>query len=94
MSDDTKATTYSLSLTSNKEDCIQIGSSYERKLVNFCLNTKASDRMRLGINVHFKDQANYGAGTGATLGTSTTGTVNPSSNVTSRLRNHGAVLAL
>lgn len=73
MSGGTKATTYSLSLTSNKEDGIQIGSSYERKLVNFRLDTKASDRLRLGINVHFNDQANYGAGTGTTLGASTTG---------------------
>ena len=73
MSSDTKATTYSLSLNSNKEDGIQIGPNYERKPVNFCLDTKASDRLRLGINVDFNDQANYGAGTGETLGISTTG---------------------
>ena len=84
----TKATTYSLSLTSNKEDGIQIGSSYERKLVNFRLDTKATDRLRLGVNVRFNDQANYGAGTGAALGTSTTGaTVNTGFSTTSRLRN-------
>jgi TonB-linked SusC/RagA family outer membrane protein len=83
-----KATTYSLSLTSNKEDGIQLGSSYERKLVNFRLDTKASDRLRLGFNVRFNDQANYGAGTGAAIGTSTTGqAVNTGSSVTSRLRN-------
>ncbi|WP_230471232.1 SusC/RagA family TonB-linked outer membrane protein [Hymenobacter jejuensis] len=83
-----KATTYSLSLTSNKEDGIQIGSSYKRKLVNFRLDTKASDRLRLGVNVRYNDQVNYGAGTGAALGTSSTGqTVNTGSSVTSRLRN-------
>jgi TonB-linked SusC/RagA family outer membrane protein len=83
-----KATTYSLSLTSNKEDGIQIGSSYERKLINFRLDTKASERLRLGFNVRFNDQANYGAGTGAAIGTSTTGqAANTGSSVTSRLRN-------
>ena len=83
-----KATTYSLSLTSNKEDGIQLGSSYDRKLVNFRLDTKATDRLRLGVNVRFNDQVNNGAGTGAALGTSSIGqTVNTGSNVTSRLRN-------
>ncbi|GAB3729845.1 TonB-dependent receptor [Hymenobacter agri] len=83
-----KSTTYALSLTSNKEDGIQLGSSYLRKLVNFRLDTKASDRLRLGVNVRFNDQVNYGAGTGAALGTSNTGqTVNTGSAVTSRLRN-------
>ncbi|MCC3154818.1 TonB-dependent receptor [Hymenobacter sp. BT770] len=83
-----KATTYALSLTSNKEDGIQLGSSYERKLVNFRLDTKATDRLRLGVNVRFNDQRNNGAGTGAALGNSSTGqTVNTGSSVTSRLRN-------
>lgn len=45
MSGSTKATTYSLSLINNKEDGIQIESDYEHKLVNFRLDTKASDRM-------------------------------------------------
>ncbi len=83
-----QTTTYSLSLTSNKENGIQLGSSYDRKLVNFRLDTKASEKLRLGFNARFNDQANYGAGTGAALGTSTTGqTVNTGSSVTSRLRN-------
>ncbi|HEX8504523.1 MAG TPA: TonB-dependent receptor [Hymenobacter sp.] len=84
----TKATTYSLSLTSNKEDGIQLGSGYNRKLVNFRLDTKASDRLRLGVNVRFNDQENKGAGTGAAIGTSSTGqAANTGSAVTSRLRN-------
>ena len=83
-----KATTYALSLTSNKEDGIQIGSGYERKLINFRLDTKATDRLRLGVNVRYNDQANDGAGTGAAVGTSTTGqAANTGSSVTSRLRN-------
>jgi TonB-linked SusC/RagA family outer membrane protein len=84
----TAGTTYSLSLTRNNQDGIQLGSSYVRNLVNFRLDTKASDRFRLGFNARFNDQANFGAGTGAALGTSTTGqTVNTGSSVTSRLRN-------
>jgi TonB-linked SusC/RagA family outer membrane protein len=84
----TKATTFNLSLTRNLEDGIQIGSNYDRKLVNFRIDTKASDRFRLGFNARFNDQQNLGAGTGAALGTSSTGqVVNTGSNTTSRLRN-------
>lgn len=84
----TKATTFNLSLTRNLEDGIQLGSGYDRKLVNFRLDTKASDRFRIGFNARFNDQENLGAGTGAALGTSSTGqTVNTGSSVTSRLRN-------
>jgi TonB-linked SusC/RagA family outer membrane protein len=84
----TKATTFNLSLTRNLEDGIQLGSSYDRKLVNFRIDTKASDKFRLGFNARFNDQQNLGAGTGAALGTSSNGTtVNTGSSVTSRLRN-------
>ena len=84
----TKATTFNLSLTRNTEDGIQLGSSYDRKLVNFRIDTKASDKFRLGFNARFNDQENLGAGTGAALGTSSNGTtVNTGSSVTSRLRN-------
>ncbi|WP_375433814.1 SusC/RagA family TonB-linked outer membrane protein [uncultured Hymenobacter sp.] len=71
-----KGTTYSLSLTRNLEDGIQLGSDFDRKLVNFRFDTKASDKLRLGLNVRFNDQTTNGAGT------STNG-----SNTTSRLRN-------
>jgi TonB-linked SusC/RagA family outer membrane protein len=71
-----KGTTYSLSLTRNLEDGIQRGSDYDRKLVNFRFDTKATDKLRIGLNVRFNDQTTNGAGT------STTG-----SNTTSRLRN-------
>ncbi|MBD2715226.1 TonB-dependent receptor [Microvirga sp. STR05] len=71
-----KGTTYSLSLTRNKEDGIQRGSDYDRKLVNFRFDTKATERFRVGLNLRFNDQTTNGAGT------STTG-----SNTTSRLRN-------
>ncbi|UOR06653.1 TonB-dependent receptor [Hymenobacter aerilatus] len=71
-----KGTTYALSLTRNTEDGIQRGSGYERNLVNFRFDTKASDKLRLGFNVRYNDQEAKGAGT------STSG-----SNTTSRLRN-------
>jgi TonB-linked SusC/RagA family outer membrane protein len=84
----TKQTTFNLSLTRNSEDGIQIGSGYTRNLVNFRIDTKASDRFRLGFNARFNDQQNLGAGTGAALGTSSIGqTANTGSSVTSRLRN-------
>jgi TonB-linked SusC/RagA family outer membrane protein len=71
-----KGTTYSLSLTSNKEQGIQRGSDYGRKLVNFRFDTRASEKLRVGLNLRFNDQAVLGAGT------STSG-----STTTSRLRN-------
>ncbi|TVT39430.1 TonB-dependent receptor [Hymenobacter setariae] len=84
----TKATTFNLSLTRNLEDGIQLGSGYDRKLVNFRIDTKASEKFRLGFNARFNDQENLGAGTGAALGTSSNGqVVNTGSSVTSRLRN-------
>jgi TonB-linked SusC/RagA family outer membrane protein len=84
----TKATTFNLSLTRNNEDGIQLGSGYVRNLVNFRIDTKASDKFRLGFNARVNDQESLGAGTGAALGTATTGqTVNTGSSVTSRLRN-------
>ncbi|MDO7886676.1 SusC/RagA family TonB-linked outer membrane protein [Hymenobacter cheonanensis] len=84
----TKSTTFNLSLTRNNENGIQLGSGYVRNLVNFRIDTKASDKFRLGFNARFNDQENLGAGTGAALGTSSTGQlVNTGSNTTSRLRN-------
>lgn len=53
MSGSTKATTYSLSLISNKEDGVQIESGYERKLINFHLDTKANHRAWLDINAGY-----------------------------------------
>ncbi|GGF05791.1 SusC/RagA family TonB-linked outer membrane protein [Hymenobacter cavernae] len=71
-----KGTTYSLSLTRNTEEGIQRGSDYTRNLVNFRFDTKATSKLRAGLNMRFNDQGTNGAGT------STSG-----SNTTSRLRN-------
>ena len=72
----TKGTTYALSLTRNTEDGIQRGSDYTRNLVNFRFDTKATEKLRVGLNVRFNDQAVNGSGTSSS-----------GSNVTSRLRN-------
>jgi TonB-linked SusC/RagA family outer membrane protein len=83
-----KGTTYSLSLTHNDEQGIQRGSDYTRNLLNFRFDTKVSDKFRIGLNTRFNDQGTLGTGTGAALGTSSTGqTVNTGSSTTSRLRN-------
>ncbi|RYU77236.1 SusC/RagA family TonB-linked outer membrane protein [Hymenobacter persicinus] len=69
-------TTYSLSLTDNQEEGIQRGSDYDRKLINFRFDTKASSRLTLGLNARFNNQKINGSGTSSALST-----------VTSRLRN-------
>ena len=58
-----KGTTFSLSLTSNREQGIQLQSDYERKLLNFRFDHKAGDKLRIGFNVRANDQATVGAGT-------------------------------
>jgi len=83
-----KGTTYSLSLTKNDEDGIQLGSNYNRYLANFRIDNKVSDRFRFGFNTRFNNQETLGAGTGAAVGTATNGqAVATGSNTTSRLRN-------
>lgn len=64
-------TTYNLSLTSNKEDGILLQSAFDRKLVNFKLDNRATDRFRVGVTVRYLDQTINGAGTSAS-GTRTT----------------------
>ncbi|THU34123.1 TonB-dependent receptor [Niastella caeni] len=56
-------TTYNLSLTSNKEDGILLESGFDRYLVNFKLEHKASDKLRVGFNARYLDQTIRGAGT-------------------------------
>ncbi|MBW3129392.1 MULTISPECIES: SusC/RagA family TonB-linked outer membrane protein [Hymenobacter] len=71
-----KSTTYSISLTDNEEKGIQYGSDYNRKLVNFRFDHKATDKFRIGFNTRFNNQVVKGSGT-STNGATTT----------SRLRN-------
>jgi TonB-linked SusC/RagA family outer membrane protein len=56
-------TQYNLSLTANNEDGIQIESGFDRYLVNFKLDHKASDKLKIGFNARYLDQTIRGAGT-------------------------------
>ncbi len=58
-----QATTFNLSVTANKEDGIQIESAFERYLLNFKLDHKVSDKMKLGITARYINQDIDGAGT-------------------------------
>ncbi|MEZ0484354.1 SusC/RagA family TonB-linked outer membrane protein [Fibrella aquatica] len=56
-------TSYNLSLTNNKEDGIQLGSSFTRNLVNFKLDHSVSSKVKVGVIVRYIDQRIDGAGT-------------------------------
>lgn len=56
-------TTFNLSLTSNDEKGILLESGFNRKLVNFKLEHRPSDRLRVGLTVRYIDQVIKGAGT-------------------------------
>jgi len=58
-----QATTFNLSVTSNKEDGIQIETGFERKLVNFKLDHRATDKLRIGFTARYIDQTIFGIGT-------------------------------
>jgi TonB-dependent starch-binding outer membrane protein SusC len=58
-----QATSFNLSLTSNEEKGILLESGFSRKLVNFKLDHKASDRLRVGLTLRYADQIIRGAGT-------------------------------
>src|SRR5688572_9938148 len=64
-------TTFNLSLTANKEDGIQLESGFDRYIVNFKLDHKVSDKLRVGFTARYLDQTIEGAGTTNT-GTRTT----------------------
>lgn len=65
------STTFNLSLTANKEDGIQIESGFDRKLVNFKIDHKATDKLRVGFTARYLDQTISGIGT-TNSGTRTT----------------------
>lgn len=66
-----QTTTFNLSLTSNQEEGIQIQSGFKRKLVNFKIDHRASDKLRIGFTARYVDQEIQGAGT-TNSGTRTT----------------------
>ena len=67
----TDKTRYNLSLTNNREEGILIESGFDRKLVNFKLDHKSSDKFSFGMTVRYLNQTIKGAGT-TTSGTRTT----------------------
>jgi TonB-linked SusC/RagA family outer membrane protein len=66
-----QATTFNLSLTANKEEGIQIESGFDRKMVNFKIDHKASEKLRVGFTTRYLDQEIQGIGT-TNSGTRTT----------------------
>ena len=58
-----KTTQYNLSLTSNNEDGVMLNSGYDRKLINFRMDTRVSNALKVGFNVRYANQAITGAGT-------------------------------
>lgn len=58
-----QATTFNLSYTFNKEEGLQIESSFDRHLINFKLDHRVNDKFRVGMTFRFLDQTIRGAGT-------------------------------
>jgi TonB-dependent starch-binding outer membrane protein SusC len=56
-------TTFNLSVTSNDEKGILLESGFNRKLLNFKLDHRVSEKLRVGISVRYIDQTIKGAGT-------------------------------
>ncbi|MES1217840.1 MAG: TonB-dependent receptor, partial [Bacteroidota bacterium] len=68
-------TTYNLSLTSNTQDGILLGSDFDRKLVSFKFDHKLNKNVTLGFNTRYNNTLVNGAGVS-----------NPGSSSTNRLR--------
>jgi TonB-linked SusC/RagA family outer membrane protein len=56
-------TQYNLSLTYNKQQGLLKNSDYDRKIVNFRFDHKASDRLKVGFDFRYTQQLIKGAGT-------------------------------
>ena len=61
-----KTTDYSLNLNYLNEDGIMITSGYRRHLANFKMNTKVSDKVKVGINFRYSKDVITGSGTSNT----------------------------
>jgi TonB-linked SusC/RagA family outer membrane protein len=64
-------TSFNLSLTANREEGIQLNSGFDRNLVNFKLDHKISDKVKVGFTTRYLNQVINGAGT-TNSGTRTT----------------------
>jgi len=58
-----EGTTYNLSLTSNKEDGIMLGSDFDRKLVTFKFDHTFSKQLKVGFSTRYNNTVVNGAGT-------------------------------
>jgi TonB-dependent starch-binding outer membrane protein SusC len=58
-------TSYNLSLTANKEEGILLESGFDRYLATFRMDHKATERLKLGLNIRYSDQVISGSGTTA-----------------------------
>ncbi|HNU89623.1 MAG TPA: SusC/RagA family TonB-linked outer membrane protein, partial [Ferruginibacter sp.] len=58
-----QTTTFNLSLTANQEEGVQIESGFKRKLVNFKIDHRATDKLRIGFTARYLDQEIQGIGT-------------------------------
>jgi TonB-dependent starch-binding outer membrane protein SusC len=63
MSGGNQNTTFNLSLTGNREEGLQITSGFNRNIINFKLDHKVNDKMRVGMTTRFLDQTIMGIGT-------------------------------
>jgi TonB-linked SusC/RagA family outer membrane protein len=59
----TKETRFNLSVTSNKEEGVMLGSDFDRKLINFKLDHNVSDKLKTGFAVRYNNTIVDGAGT-------------------------------
>lgn len=62
-------TSFNLSLTSNKEEGVMMGSDFDRKLINFKFDHKVTDKLGVAFNVRYNHTEINGSGT-ATEGSS------------------------
>src|SRR6185369_4007307 len=67
----TKSTSYNVSVTSNQEEGIQLGSDFNRQLVNARLDQKITSFLKAGVAFRYNNTVVNGAGTSATGSSST-----------------------
>ena len=67
----TATTRFNLSVTSNKEEGVMIGSDFDRKLINFKFDHNVNSKLRVGLAIRYNNTIVNGAGT-ANEGSSST----------------------
>jgi TonB-linked SusC/RagA family outer membrane protein len=67
----TKATQYNVSVTSNQEQGVQLGSDFNRQLINARINQKITSFLRAAVTVRYNNTVVNGAGTSSTGSSST-----------------------